>query len=83
MQVNGDLLLANFLEIVVNELWEKRLQYIKRIQAENIWRETDCLDKVEKYFLPIYWAAKKLIILYSHRKELIFWVLKVFLRKQM
>ncbi len=79
--VSGSLLLANFLEIVVNELWEGHLQRVEEIQTENIWQKNDCLDKVEESFPAIHWTIKKLITLYSYREKLISWALKILLKE--
>ena len=57
--------------MIVNELQKERLQRIEEIQAENIQRKKDCLDKIEKSLPAIYQATKKLITLYGHKEELI------------
>jgi len=70
-RVSGGSLLANSLEAVVNESREGLLQCAEEIQAENIRREKDRLDKVEESLLAIHRATKKLITVYGHREELI------------
>lgn len=80
-RVSGGSLLANSLDAVVNELREGRLQRAEEIQAENIRREKDRLDKIEESLPAIHRATKKLITVYGHREELIPWALKVLLEE--
>ena len=80
-RVSEGSLLANSLEAVVNELREGRLQRAEEIQAENIRREKDRLDKIEESLPAIHRATKKLITVYGHREELIPWALKVLLEE--
>lgn len=41
-QVNGKLLLASFFEVVIDELKEKRLQRIQKIQEVELCQEKEC-----------------------------------------
>ncbi len=69
------------MEAVVNELRERRLQRVEEIQAENIRREKDHLDKIEESLPAIHRATKKLITVYGHREEFIPLALKVLLEE--
>ena len=53
-QASKSLLLANFLELVINELREGHLQHSEEIHAENISYDKDHLDKAKKSLSAIY-----------------------------
>ncbi len=80
-RVSEGSLLANSLEAVVNKLREGHLQRVEEIQAENIQREKDRLDKIEESLPAIHRVTKKLITVYGHREELIPWALNVLLEE--